>query len=225
MRPGGGLADLLTEATLTDLAALETEVLDLEVEDPDMPGRWISYDDVCEPIYAGGPCFFISLFGPGNPWNNDPADDPGGACAACVYRTPEESLAQLLVMATAWETANPGAPVNGIHGVVTDMYQGSDYGSNPTTAVPGIKTDMFKVTMLGNIELDAEGYVTAVGDASLFMFEQGVDRDTLSFTVWDIVSWNLPTLSDVERFEGRFSDWAGDPDGDGVDPDDPKEVT
>ena len=200
--------DILTEALLTDVAQAETEMLSVKAQAYDDPTTEYGFPDVCEqmfPAYADGsvgPCFFMSLFGPNTPWN--PPDATTGK-----YLDTAGSLASLLEMADVLEAANPNSPVDGIHLAVTQLYALA-------------KSDVFMNGILGTVSTDpsfslsvttpsgetiSQPVITSVSHVYFVSFLRGVARETLTFSVWSLISFNSPSLKPPERWERAFLTW------------------
>ena len=180
-------------------------MLGLKAQEYDDPSTEYGFADVCERIFLNGPCFFMSLFGPNTPWNT-------GNATKGRYLDTAGSLASLLQRANMLKAANPNSPVDGIHLALTELY-----------AIA--KSDMFMNGILGKVELDqsyslsvttpthatiSQPVITSVSHVCFAYFLRGVARETLTFSVWDLVSFNLPSLKPAERWEKKFLSWAED---------------
>jgi len=153
-RADGG--DMLNVATLREVAALEAELLALNATDAEDESTVYGFADICEEVYPGGGCFYISLFGTFSPWA-DPAAGPEGA------------LDNLLAAAAALEGTAVGEVTSaGLHRAI-------DAFENATAS------DMFMSNVLGS--RGADGAVTHL---SINFMLRGVFRETLLFRVWDV---------------------------------------
>lgn len=206
---GGG--DILTEALLTEVAEAEAEMLSLKAQEYDDPTIEYGFPDVCEQMFptyedgSAGPCFFMSLFGPDTPWNQ--ADETTGK-----YLDTAGSLASLLAMADTLEAANPNAPVDGIHLALTQLYavaKSSVFMHGILGTVSTDSTFLLPVTTPSG-ETVSQPVITSVSHVYFVSFLRGVARETLTFSVWDLVSFNLPSLKPPERWEKAFLTWAED---------------
>ena len=153
-RADGG--DMLNVATLREVAALEAELLALNATDAEDESTVYGFADICEEVYPGGGCFYISLFGTFSPWA-DPAAGPEGA------------LDNLLAEAASLE----GTAVENV--TSAGLQLAIDAFENATAS------DMFMSNVLGS--RGADGAVTHL---SISFMLRGVFRETLLFRVWDV---------------------------------------
>ena len=129
-RADGG--DMLTVATLREVAALEAELLALNATDAEDESTVYGFADICEEVFPGGGCFYISLFG-----TFSPLADPAG---------PEGALDNLLAAAAALE----GTTVDEV--TSAGLHLAIDAFENATAS------DMFMSNVLGS--RGADGSVT-----------------------------------------------------------------
>ena len=200
MTPSGG-GDMLTASNLQRVANTESAMLALTAKDPDDSTKGpYTFADACErqftayPDGTAGPCFYMSILGPDTPWNMR-------ANSTAKYVDAATSYQNLLAYASSLSAANPSSSVSGIHLAVTKYYAAA-------------KRNMFAAGVLGTVRqhatemLDGTPVVTGLTHLFFTAFLDGVERKTLVFDVWDLVTWDLPSLKPSERWEREVLDWA-----------------